>query len=181
MFSIDSIRELFAYNYWARDRQLEACRALTPLQFVRPLDGSFPTIRDTLAHLVDGKVCAWHRWQGHSRDEIIAAMGCSRVEERKSQWAEQFPNLEAVEVRGQEVEERVRRFLSSLTSEAMERRITSVDSTSRTWEYPLWQLLSHHINNQTYHRGQVTTQFRQLGARAAAIDLLRYYEAETAG
>jgi uncharacterized damage-inducible protein DinB len=28
MIPLATLRELFAYNYWARDRQLEACAAL---------------------------------------------------------------------------------------------------------------------------------------------------------
>ncbi len=40
-FPVEGIRELFQYNYWARDRQLAACRVLTQEQFVRPLGGVF--------------------------------------------------------------------------------------------------------------------------------------------
>ena len=61
------IRELFEYNYWAQGRQLEACAAATDEQFLRPLGGSFPSLRDTLAHLVDGEEYALRRWQGQSR------------------------------------------------------------------------------------------------------------------
>ena len=35
MIPIGILRELFKYNYWARDRQLEACASLTPEQFHR--------------------------------------------------------------------------------------------------------------------------------------------------
>jgi uncharacterized damage-inducible protein DinB len=52
MVPLATLRELFAYNYWARDRQLEACAALTQEQFQRPLGNSFSSLRDTLAHLV---------------------------------------------------------------------------------------------------------------------------------
>jgi uncharacterized damage-inducible protein DinB len=45
------LQELFEYNYWARDRQLEACASLTQEQFLRPMNNSFPSLRDTLAHL----------------------------------------------------------------------------------------------------------------------------------
>ena len=35
--SLSILNELFDYNYWARDRQLNACTLLTEEQFLRPL------------------------------------------------------------------------------------------------------------------------------------------------
>jgi uncharacterized damage-inducible protein DinB len=52
MISLEVTRELFDYNYWARDRQLEACAVLTEEQLLRPMGSSFSSLRDTLAHLV---------------------------------------------------------------------------------------------------------------------------------
>jgi uncharacterized damage-inducible protein DinB len=37
-----TLREPIAYKYWARDRQLEACAALSQEQFHHPTGGSFP-------------------------------------------------------------------------------------------------------------------------------------------
>ena len=52
MIPLVTLRELFAYNYWARDRQLEACAALSQEQFQRPMGGSLPSLRDILAYLL---------------------------------------------------------------------------------------------------------------------------------
>ena len=57
--SLVALNELFTYNYWARDVQLRACAALTEEQFLRPIGGSFPSVRDTLAHLVLVEWCGW--------------------------------------------------------------------------------------------------------------------------
>jgi len=40
---------------------------------------------------------------------------------------------------------------------------------------PLWQSMQHLVNHGTYHRGQVTTLLRQLGAKAIATDLMHFY------
>ena len=56
-----------------------------------------------------------------------------------------------------------------------------MDGAGQTWTYLLWQILLHHLNHQTYHRGQVTTLLRQLGVRPASIDLLRAYESGLGG
>ena len=40
------------------------------------------------------------------------------------------------------------------------------------WRYPLRSMLQHVANHSTYHRGQVVTLLRQLGARASSTVLL---------
>jgi uncharacterized damage-inducible protein DinB len=40
---------------------------------------------------------------------------------------------------------------------------------------PLVQLLQHVVNHGTYHRGQVTTMLRQVGAETVALDMLYFF------
>ena len=40
----------------------------------------------------------------------------------------------------------------------------------------LWQIVHHLVNHATYHRGQVTTMLRQLGATAPqSMDAIAFY------
>src|SRR5258708_35873750 len=57
---------LFEYNYWGRDRQLEASAALSQEQFLRPMGNSFSSLRDTLAHLVAAEWIWLERLRGRS-------------------------------------------------------------------------------------------------------------------
>ena len=45
--TLQDIRTLLDYHYWARDRMLAALDLLTPEQFTRDLGGSVKSIRDT--------------------------------------------------------------------------------------------------------------------------------------
>ena len=46
---------------------------------------------------------------------------------------------------------------------------------------PFWQMLQHVVNHASYHRGQVTTMLRQLGAAPAkSCDMITFYR-ERAG
>ena len=45
---------------------------------------------------------------------------------------------------------------------------------------PLWMLVQHVANHSTYHRGQLTTFYRQLGARAVNTDLVTWDRDEMA-
>ncbi len=158
MISLATLCELFEYNYWARDRQLQACATLTEEQFMRPLGSSFSSLRDTLAHLVGAEWLWLERWRGRSPRRMLSG--------------EEFHTLVAVQERWTVVEREVRAYLAGLTEEALKMPLTYVNLRGETWTYPLWQPLFHVVNHQTYHRGQVTTLLRQLGAQPAAIDYL---------
>jgi len=162
MLPIATLRDLFDYNYWARDRQLEACAALSEEQFLQPMGSSFSSVRDTLAHLVAVE-WIWHeRWRGKSPNRADA-----------QEWAaETFPNLIAVRDRWQAVEGDVRSFLAGLREPDLAQALAYTNIKGERCTYPLWQALFHVVNHQTYHRGQITTLLRQLGAKAPAIDYL---------
>src|SRR3989449_11503065 len=157
MISLTVLGELFDYNYWARDRQLEACAPLTPEQFLRPLGNSFSSLRDTLAHLVGAEWIRLERWLGRTP---------------RSMPAGELTTLAAVEDRWRAVERDMRQYLAGLSEDAVPRPLTYVNLKSETWTYPLWRTLLHLVNHQTYHRGQVTTLLRQHGVRTAPVDLL---------
>ena len=110
MLSLGVLHELFEYNYWARDRQLEVCATLSREQFLRPLGSSFSSVRDTLAHLAVGEWLWLERWQGRSPRAMAAP--------------EEFPTLGAIKERWRTVEHGVREYLSSLSEEVLARPLT---------------------------------------------------------
>ncbi len=162
MIPVDTLRELFDYNYWARDRQLEACAALTQEQFLRPMGNSYSSLRDTLAHLVAAEWIWLERWLGRSPTRL----------EAEDYAAAKFPTLGAVRDRWRAVERDMRAYLAGLQDPALERSLNYTNLKGERRTYPLWQTLLHVANHQTYHRGQITTLLRQLGAAAPAIDFL---------
>jgi uncharacterized damage-inducible protein DinB len=98
MIPIGILRELFKYNYWARDRQLEACASLTPEQFLRPMGSSFSSLHDTLVHLVSAEWVWLERWRGKSPRAMPPA------------W--ELPTLAAIEERWRVVERDLSGYLS---------------------------------------------------------------------
>jgi len=92
--------------------------------------------------------------------------------------AETFPNLAVVRERWQSVEGNLRGYLAGLDEAALKQTLTYTNARGETWTYPLGETLFHVVNHQTYHRGQITTLLRQLGAAAPAIDYLVKYEAD---
>jgi uncharacterized damage-inducible protein DinB len=162
MIPINTLRVLYDYNYWARDRQLEVCAALTEEQFLRPMGNSFSSVRDTLAHLVAAEWVWLERWLGRSPTKA----------DREEYSAETFPTLGTVRERWRTVEGNMRSYLSGLEDRALERPLSYTNFKGERWTYPLGHTLFHLVNHQTYHRGQVTALLRQLGVEAPAIDFL---------
>ena len=70
----------------------------------------------------------------------------------------------------------MRGFATGLTdqrvAEAMDYRLLS----GQGGRSPLWQMMQHMVNHASYHRGQVTTMLRQLGAAPPkSLDLITFY------
>jgi len=63
---LGTLHEPFDRNYWARGRQLAACASLGAGDFTRPMGNSFPSVRETLAHLVRAEWLWLERWEGRS-------------------------------------------------------------------------------------------------------------------
>ena len=162
MIPLESLRELFNYNYWARDRQLEACAAVSQEGFVRPMGNSFSSLRDTLAHLVGAEWVWLERWRGRSPTKMPVA--------------DEFRDLQAVRERWHAVEQGVRGYLAGLKEEALPCPLNYRNLEGKAWTYPLWRALFHVVNHQTYHRGQVTTLLRQLGAQPPQVDFLAAHD-----
>jgi len=156
--SLPTLNELFDFNYWARDSQLQTCASLTGEQFLRPLGNSFPSLRDTLSHLLAVEWLWLERWRGQSPRTLLAP--------------EEFPTLAALSQRWQTVEREMREYVAGLTEEALDRPMTCVSTRGQEWTYELWRMMVHLLHHQTYHRGQVTALFRQLGVQPPKVDFL---------
>jgi uncharacterized damage-inducible protein DinB len=158
MLPLAMLHELFDYHYWARDRQLQACAALDPEQFLRPIGGSFPSLRDTLAHLVAVEWLWLQRWRGENPRTLIPV--------------DEFPTLAAISQRWAAIEGEMRAWLAALDEPALQRPLTCFSTRGEPWTYPLWRMIAHLLNHQSYHRGQVTTLLRILGTQPPRVDFL---------
>ena len=67
-------------------------------------------------------------------------------------------------------------FIDGLTAQRLDEDLTYINQKGERYSYPLWQQLVHVVNNSSYHRGQITTLLRQLGAEVVTTDFLVYYD-----
>jgi len=161
--SLKSINELFNYNYWARDCQLQACATLTEEQFLRSLGGSFTSVRDTLVHMVGAEWIWLERWRRRSPQAMMSPA--------------EFPALSNISAKWRDVEHEMHEYLATLNEQALGESLTYMSQKGDKFTYELWRQMVHVVNHQSYHRGQVATMLRQLGATPPAVDFLPGYRA----
>lgn len=160
MTRVDEIRDLYAYNRWANRRILEAAARLTPEELARDLGSSFPSVLGTLAHVLSAEWIWLERWRGTSPPGLPDDWDLSGLDLVRARWA------------GVEADQRA--FVEGLDEAALDRVIAYRNTAGAPFENPLGQLLRHLVNHSTYHRGQVVTMLRQLGAAAVATDYVVY-------
>ena len=156
------LQMLLDYHYWARDRVLAAIETLSPEQFTRDMGNSFRSIRDTAAHIYSADWIWFRRWQGESPTAIIKS--------------ETFPDLTSLREAWLTLERHVRAHVSGLDANAIEKVTEYRLLNGQPGASPFWQMLQHVVNHGTYHRGQLTTMLRQIGAAPPrSMDLIAFY------
>jgi uncharacterized damage-inducible protein DinB len=157
----EEIRQLFDYNDWANQRSLEGATQLSEEQFTKPLGSSFPSVRDTLVH-----ICSWEwvwleRCQGRTPAAFPDVSHIQTISALRDHWAPQAEQLRA--------------FVWGLGLTDLDRVMEYKTFNFGVYKNPVWQSLQHLANHGTYHRGQITTLLRQLGAKPVLTDLMHFY------
>ena len=160
-----TIGALYRYNSWANEKALDAVSRVAQADFTRDLKSSHGSIRDTLTHAAWSEWIWLQRWKGVSPTIVFSPAD--------------FPTVESLRERFQTVAAERSAFVGNLTAERLLQVVEYTNVKGEIWRYPLWQQLYHVVNHSTYHRGQVATMLRQLGAAPEATDFLVYYDQET--
>jgi len=154
---------LFIYEYdrWANSRLLQLVSRITPENLNKQLGSSYGSIKDTLTHILDCEMGWLMRWKGIAPQTVLQPS--------------EFPDFRSIQEKWMEVENDQRNFVSKLSDDVLQEPVIYEDN-GKTIEYPLWQMIHHLVNHSTYHRGQVVTMLRQIGADAITLDFLDFID-----
>jgi uncharacterized damage-inducible protein DinB len=160
--TLEEIRTLLDYHYWARDRMLEAAEQLTPAQYTKDLGNSFRSVRDTIVHTYSAEWIWYSRWTGSSPDAFPSP--------------EDFPDVAAIRAAWKAQQEKVRLFVGTVGEKNVEKVFDYKLMNGQAASSVFTHMLRHVVNHATYHRGQVTTMLRQLGAAPPkSQDMIVFY------
>jgi uncharacterized damage-inducible protein DinB len=163
--SPEEIRQLYDYNAWANRRALSGAEKLSVEEFTRPMGSSFSSVRDTLAHICGAEWIWLERFQGRSPSALPDNLRFNDVESLRNHWVQQ--------------EVRLLDFARGISQADLDGEFEYKTLRFGIYRNPLWQSMMHLVNHGTYHRGQVTTLLRQLGAQPMLMDLMHFYREQS--
>ena len=157
MESLDSLRQLFDYDYWANQESLR----------------SIATIRATADRAL--------KIAGH----IIGAqrVWLARFEAPDSPPPAPWPllGLEEAQAAIDELRRRWLALLDNLTSEKLDEDLVQRTSKGVEFRTPVRDVLRHLVMHSAYHRGQIAQAVREAGGQPAATDYIVYARQQRAG
>ncbi len=159
---MNDLVELLLYHRWATERTLEAASKLSPTQFTQAITSSFPGVRDTLVHSFGADRIWLGRISGQAPDRANP-VDFPSVESLRDPW---LTALDAWPKRVLEIGDR----------DAM---ISYKAFNGDPFTSSLEEIIKQVVNHGTYHRGQITTMLRQLGAETVNTDFITYSRQKT--
>jgi uncharacterized damage-inducible protein DinB len=158
MLDKEDLGRLLEYTVWANHRVMRVAATLATDDFKRDLGSSHGGVRGTLAHMMGAEWIWLERFKG-----VSPTRGIDESE---------FPDIVALRDRWTLIEEHRADWFRSLRPSECAAPVSFRTLAGVPYDTPLWQLLQHMANHASYHRGQVITLLRQLGARVASTDML---------
>jgi uncharacterized damage-inducible protein DinB len=153
--------ELLDYHRWATLRTLEAASRLRPEQFTQAITSSFPSVRDTLVHAFGADRIWQGRIFGHAPDRANPT---------------DFPTVEALREVWLTVLDAWPKRVSEIGDQA---EITYKALNGDPFTTALVDIIRQVVFHGAYHRGQITTMLRQLGAQTVNTDFITYSRQNT--
>jgi uncharacterized damage-inducible protein DinB len=154
---IDDFDSLYAFNRWANDRVLGACRKLTAEQYAAEPVPGWSSVRSTIVHIA----VVTEGWiRGLAGEPVVDVLTEA--------------DLPAVDDAARLLEKADRMLADLRPSLTPERLATpqTMRGRGRTATLPPWAVLRHIVNHSTYHRGQVASKLKRFGIEQPATDLV---------
>ncbi|MCZ6764389.1 MAG: DinB family protein [Alphaproteobacteria bacterium] len=162
MISPDYVRTMAAYNAWQNDGLYAAADGLTEAERRTDRAAFFGSIHGTLAHILWGDRIWMHRFAATPKPNIS---NIARSVDEKPDWTE----LKAAR---QAFDRTIADWADGLAEADLAGDMTwHSAAVDREVSKPHWLLVTHFLNHQTHHRGQVHAMLTAAGAAPGDTDL----------
>lgn len=155
------IRDYAAFNVWANNKLCDVVNTLSDEQFNMEMKSSFPTIKETIQHIMDTQDIWMERFEGRSPTSWPSG---------NFQYKKEL--TEALRNSSKKLEEKARQYSKKkLKDEIAYTTLKGISGNSAAIE-----MFAHVMNHGTYHRGQLITMLRMAGiTELPATDLIAYF------
>jgi uncharacterized damage-inducible protein DinB len=144
----DLLKQYASYNVWANQTIVTLLLSLPAETLHKEIQSSFRSLHLTLLHMYDVEQIWWQRMKLLERIQSIARQNISTEDaaagliNQSKQWEE---------------------WVDKNTLAGLEHVFAYQNLKGEPFKQPLYQMLLHLFNHQTYHRGQIVTMLRQAG------------------
>lgn len=157
---VSDLQRLGRFNRWATERVAPSVASLAPDELARTIESSYPSVHLTVGHLIGVAELWLGRWKGEPWRPLEPA---SEFPADGARLAERWLAVDAA----------ILDFLASLDD--AHRVLRMKNSQGKEFTHRFFEMVTHLVNHQTYHRGQLSTLLRQLGRTPPSQDLIAYY------
>ena len=143
------LQQYAAYNIWATKLLVERINKLSDEEITKEIASSFPSLYKTVQHMWLAEEAWWQRLKLAEKLELQSENFSGSFSELSANLAKQSKQW------------------SEWVNVATDNQLSHVFAYIRNKEQfkmPVYQMMHHVFNHATYHRGQLVTILRQLGA-----------------
>lgn len=142
------LQQYAAYNLWANKRIIETANQLSEEQINKEIVSSYTSVYKTVLHLMEVENVWWERLR-LVEQTTLSGWFTGDFNELKKEFL------------------RLSQQWHDWVRDANDANINHVfayyNSKKEYFKQPVYEMLLHLFNHQTFHRGQLITMFRQLG------------------
>jgi len=149
MSRIDTLRELFLFNDWGRDRLMAAARPLADSKLDQPFDMGPGSLRKTLHHLGTVEEIWLKRWLGETPTYTDMPLRYP-LSDLATAWHNTATQRNAL--------------VDRLDESGLARPVTFTTRAGDPYVLPLGDLMLHVVLHGVHHRAQITNMLRHVGA-----------------
>ena len=138
-----------SYDGWANSRYFDVLSMFDQRTLDQTITSSFPSIHETLVHILWAEELWFERWQGRS---FVKSLNLA-----------DYPTASLIRTKLEDVHQKQLTLLRGMDPASADLAVSYVNFRDQRWEYSLRQMVQHLVFHSAYHRGQLATMLRQLG------------------
>jgi uncharacterized damage-inducible protein DinB len=150
------------FNLWANKTITEAILEMDEHLHQQVVKSSFPNLYATVLHLWDAESIWWQRIEGHAQMLIPSKQFNPTMKEAINGLLNQSNEW--------------KQWVENCSEEQLKKDFSYQNLAGESFTSGVWQVVHHLFNHGTYHRGQLVTMMRELGASSIpATDFIHWY------
>jgi uncharacterized damage-inducible protein DinB len=155
------LKQLAGYNVWANQKILDVILSLPEEKQLAEIPSSFNSLFKTVMHMWDAESVWWQRMKLQERFVVPSETVKGNMQDIANGFMQQCRQWEE--------------WVRNASELSLDHVFQYQNSRREQFKQPIFQMVTHVFNHDTYHRGQLINMLRQLGVdKLPATDFILY-------